>query len=84
VCNKQNKKSANEISMYKYITRMKDKHRCATHEFQVKPEIHMLRYACKTTQGILFMLLQPLQSLYCLKIIYPDGVFFCSFDLEFI
>jgi hypothetical protein len=40
--------------MYKYLTRIKEKHRGVTHEFQVNPENHMLRNACKTPYGILF------------------------------
>jgi hypothetical protein len=39
--------------MYKYITRIKEKHRGVTHEFQVNPENHMLRNAWKMHMQIL-------------------------------
>ena len=35
------------MCMYTYLTRIKEKHRGVTNEFQVNPENRMLRNACK-------------------------------------
>jgi hypothetical protein len=39
--------------MYKHLTRVKEKDRGVTHEFQVNPENHMLGNACEMHMQIL-------------------------------
>jgi hypothetical protein len=49
------------ICMYTYLTRIKDKHRGVTNEFQVNPKNHMLHKACKTPLGMFMIVLQAPQ-----------------------
>jgi hypothetical protein len=65
--------------MYKYLTRIKDKHQYVTHEFQVNPENHMLRNACKMHMEILlYFIIATTADLLTIHLNH-EGEFFCSF-----